>query len=77
MRGSEVGRSAAGLLPNMEARLWKDGKTISYRYKAPGGAWIGLGTDKIAALRHVVELSSERSEKVGTPPGRSRSRSNG
>ncbi len=49
--------SAAGLLPRMETRPWADGKTITYRYHPVGGKPIGLGTDRIAALRAVLEMN--------------------
>ena len=48
--------SAQGLLPGMEARPHKDGKTVTYRYHQPGGKPINLGTDKIEALRQVLTL---------------------
>lgn len=49
--------SAEGLLPLMEARPWKDGKTFTYRYHPLGGKPINLGTDKDAAIERVLELS--------------------
>lgn len=52
-------KSAAGLLPRMEARLWKDGKTITYRYHPVGAKPINLGTDKIEAMRRVLELNGD------------------
>lgn len=48
--------SAAGLLPRMEARPHKDGKTITYRYHPIGAKPINLGTDKVAALRRVADM---------------------
>ncbi|MGC4059398.1 MAG: integrase [Aquabacterium sp.] len=57
--------SAAGLLPRMEARPWKDGKTVSYRYKPITGKPIALGTDKHAALQKVLELTGKR-DSMGT-----------
>lgn len=49
--------SAAGLLPRMEARPWRDGRTVTYRYHPIGAAPINLGTDRAAALRRVLELN--------------------
>jgi integrase len=49
--------SAGGLLPLMEARPWKDGKTISYRYHPLGRKPVGLGTDKNAAIRKVLDMN--------------------
>lgn len=48
--------SAKGLLPLMEARPWVDGKTITYRYHPHGGKPINLGTDRISAIRRVLDL---------------------
>lgn len=49
---------AQGLLPRMEARLWKDGKTVSYRFKPVDGAYINLGTDKDQAILKVAQISA-------------------
>lgn len=49
-------KSAQGLLPRMEARPWADGKTISYRYHPVGAKPIALGTDRIDAIRRVLDL---------------------
>lgn len=57
--------SATGLLPRMEARLWTDGKTVTYRYHPLGGKPITLGTDKAAAIRKVLDLNG-RSNDDGT-----------
>jgi integrase len=52
--------SADGLLPRMEARPWADGKTVTYRYHAFGEKKPrNLGTDKIAAIRQVLDLLGE------------------
>ena len=51
--------SAAGLLPNMEARPWADGVTFTFRYKPPGGKWRSLGTDRLAALQEVLNLNRQ------------------
>jgi hypothetical protein len=51
--------SADGLLPRMEARPWKDGKTTTYRYHPVSGAPINLGTDRAAAIRQVAELNGD------------------
>lgn len=48
--------SAKGLLPLMEARPWADGKTVTYRYHPIGAKPINLGTDRIAAIRKVLDL---------------------
>lgn len=58
--------SAAGLLPRMEARPWSDGKTITYRYHPVGKKPIGLGTDKQAALRKVLDLNGQTPDGKGT-----------
>jgi integrase len=56
-------KSAQGLLLRMEARLWKDGKTVSsYRYHPVGGKPIALGTDKQAAIQKVLDLSGNASD---------------
>ena len=57
--------SAAGLLPRMEARPWRDGKTITFRYHPAEGKPINLGTDRAEALRRVLELLGE-SDTSGT-----------
>lgn len=57
--------SAEGLLPRMEARPWSDGKTITYRYHPIGGKPMNLGTDKIAAMRKVLDLNGQ-SDSYGT-----------
>ncbi len=51
--------STKGLLPRMEARLWKDGKTVTYRYHPVGGKPMALGTDKQAAIQKVLDLSGK------------------
>lgn len=48
--------SAKGLLPLMEARPWSDGKTVTYRYHPIGAKPINLGTDRITAIRKVLDL---------------------
>lgn len=48
--------SAKGLLPLMEARPWADGKTITYRYHPIGAKPIPLGTDRLTAIRKVLDL---------------------
>lgn len=49
-------QSSVDLLTLMEARPWKDGKTISYRYHPTGAKPIPLGTDRNEAIRRVQEL---------------------
>lgn len=46
--------SAAGLLPRMEARPHRDGRTVSYRYHPIGAKPIPLGTDRLEACRKVA-----------------------
>lgn len=57
--------SAAGLLPRMEARPWRDGRTVTYRYLPVGGTWTNLGTDRTEALRKVLELNGQ-ADDTGT-----------
>lgn len=49
--------TAKGLLPRMEARLWKDGKTVTYRYHPIGGKPLALGTDRHKAIQKVLDLN--------------------
>lgn len=49
--------SAAGLLPRMEARPWRDGKTVTFRYHPIGGRPINLGTDRAEAIRRVLDMN--------------------
>ena len=49
--------SAQGLLPLMEARPWKDGETVTYRYHQLGGKPLNLGTDLAAAIERVLQLN--------------------
>jgi integrase len=44
----------------MEARPWTDGKTITYRYHPVGGKPVALGTDRVAAIRKVLDMLGER-----------------
>lgn len=55
-------QTALGLLPRMEARLWSDGKTVTYRYHPIGGKPLNLGTDKQAALQKVLDLNGSGSD---------------
>lgn len=52
-RTSEAGKC---LLDRMQARVWSNGRTITYRYLPVGGKPINLGTDKMAAIRKVLDL---------------------
>lgn len=52
-----------GLLPRMEARKTKKGFT--YRYHPLGGKPINLGSDKLAAVRKVLDLTGQ-GENIGT-----------
>ena len=47
----------------MEARPWKDGATVTYRYLTISGQWMNLGTDKQAALRNVLDLNGDNSDR--------------
>lgn len=49
--------SGQGLLPLMEARPWKDDKTVTYRYHPIGGKPVNLGTDRDAAIDEVLRLN--------------------
>lgn len=57
--------TAKGLLDRMEARVWANGKTITYRYHPVKGKVINLGQDRLAACRQVLDLLSNR-EDTGT-----------
>lgn len=49
--------TARGLLPNMEARPWSNGVTVTYRFHPKDGAKpVNLGTDRLAAIRKVLDL---------------------
>lgn len=58
--------SAAGLLPRMEARPWADGKTTTYRYHPVVGKPITLGTDRMEAIRKVLDMNPGRAGDDGT-----------
>lgn len=51
-----IGKAGNGLLDRMQARVWSDGKTVTYRYLPVNGAPKNLGTDKIVAIRTVLDL---------------------
>ena len=55
--------SAKGLLPLMEARARVDGKTFTYRYHPVGGKPIPLGTDRVAAIRKVLDMLGNNKEQ--------------
>ncbi len=57
--------SAEGLLPLMESRPWKDGKTVSYRYHPIGGKPTPWTTDREAVIRMVLDLN-RRAPDSGT-----------
>lgn len=57
--------SARGLLPGMESRPWKDGKTVSYRYHPPGGKPTPWTTDRDALIRQVLDMN-RRAPDAGT-----------
>ncbi len=49
--------SAKGLLPRMEARVWADCKTVTYRYHKHGEKKpINLGTDRLKAIQRVLDM---------------------
>ncbi|MEG1281247.1 MAG: tyrosine-type recombinase/integrase [Comamonas sp.] len=54
--------SGFGLLPRMEARARKDGKT-TYRYHPIGGKPINLGTDRDEAIRQVLGVNAAPSSQ--------------
>lgn len=58
-------RTAKGLLDRMEARVWADGKTVTYRYRPAVGKYIDLGRDRLAACRKVLDLLGA-TENIGT-----------
>ena len=45
-----------GLLDRMQARVWSDGKTVTYRFLPIKGKPINLGTDRQEAIRKVVDI---------------------
>lgn len=53
--------SASGLLPRMEARPLKSGFT--YRYHPVGGKPINLGQDKDAAIRQVLDMNRDNTDR--------------
>lgn len=57
--------SARGLLPLVEARPWADGQTISYRYHPIGAKPIALGTDRLVAIRKVLDMLGDNKD-MGT-----------
>ncbi|KAF1019671.1 MAG: hypothetical protein GAK30_02987 [Paracidovorax wautersii] len=57
--------SGFGLLPRMEARPHKDGKTVTYRYHPVGAKPINLGTDRRQAIQRVLDMNSS-SRDTGT-----------
>jgi hypothetical protein len=57
--------TAQGLLPLMEARPWRDGVTVTYRYHPLGGKPLNLGTDRDAAILAVLQMT-RRATDSGT-----------
>lgn len=55
--------SATGLLPLMEARPHKDGKTVTYRYHPRGGKPINLGMDRVKAIRAVLDMNGKTKDQ--------------
>ena len=45
-----------GLLDRMQARVWSNKKTVSYRYLPVGGKPIPLGNERVSAIRKVLDL---------------------
>lgn len=62
MTRSRTRSSAAGLLPRMEARPRSDG-LVTYRYLPVGGKWMNLGTDRVHAIRKVLDLNNESPDR--------------
>lgn len=54
-------KSNEGLLPRMEARQFK--YTTNYRYKPINGKPINLGNDKMAAIRRVLDITHDNSDR--------------
>lgn len=54
--------SGFGLLPRMEARPHKNGKTITYRYHPMGGNPINLGQDRREAIQKVLDMNRSSSD---------------
>lgn len=54
-------KSAEGLLPRMEARAFKH--TTNYRYHPIGGKPVNLGNDKQAAIRKVLDMNQDNTDK--------------
>ena len=55
-----TGQAGKGLLDRMQARVWADGNTISFRYLPVGGRPINLGNDRMVAIRKVLDLLGNR-----------------
>jgi integrase len=49
----------------MEARPWKDGKTVTYRYHPVDGKPMNLGIERLAAINQVLQLLG-RADDTGT-----------
>lgn len=47
----------------MEARPWRDGKTVTYRYHPIGSKPLNLGTDRDAAIRRVLEINGDTDDR--------------
>jgi integrase len=47
----------------MEARVWKDGKTVTYRYHPIAAKPIPLGTDKREAIQKVLDMNGRASDQ--------------
>ena len=54
-------KSTEGLLPRMEARQFAH--TTNYRYKPVNGKAINLGNDKLAAIRRVLDMNQNNTDR--------------
>ena len=54
--------AALGLLPRMEARPRKDGQ-VTYRFRPIDGKPLNLGTDKLLAIRKVLDLLGDGDDR--------------
>lgn len=56
MARPRTGAAGKGLLDRMQARVWSNGKTVTYRYLPVIGKAINLGTDRQVAIRKVIDI---------------------
>lgn len=57
--------SGFGLPERIEARPWRDGKTISYRFKGRDGKSVNLGTDRHQAIMKYAQIIGD-TKSTGT-----------